>query len=270
MAILVVGPLAGGSLARLGMLGLLLQPVGALAMTLPRVPGAFAGLHYPSLDGAMWTIALELRCYLLVVLLGRAGVLERSWWLALLAAVAFAAHWLVSPAVFEAWGHQPLVWTLTMDPSGFTRLAGHFLVGAWWRRVWRDGRVRPAKLGLAGGMLIAGLLTPVLTEPAVAIAGGYLLLTASRTRIGWLRQLGERTDISYGLYLYAWPVMNLLILRWPGIQPGMLSVTTLVLTLPPALASWHLVEAPVLRWVRARTPGRRGVIAAAPLPPAFT
>ena len=63
-----------------------------------------------------------------------------------------------------------------------------------------------------------------------------------------------RHDISYGLYIYAFPVQQLLILT--GIhERGLLlyDLVALLATIPLAVASWLLVERPVMRRARAAT-----------------
>jgi peptidoglycan/LPS O-acetylase OafA/YrhL len=55
-------------------------------------------------------------------------------------------------------------------------------------------------------------------------------------------------DISYGLYLYAFPVSQLLVSGFlPYLSPITLSITTLLFTIPIALISWFLIEKPFLK-----------------------
>ena len=72
-----------------------------------------------------------------------------------------------------------------------------------------------------------------------------------------LRRAGRFGDLSYGVYIYAFPVQQTLIwlyhdrLSWHTVL-GL----TLVVTLALAFASWHLVEKRALQWKpqRARLP----------------
>ena len=59
-------------------------------------------------------------------------------------------------------------------------------------------------------------------------------------------------DYSYGLYVYAFPIQQLLIWRmgdWAS--PVLICVLTVALTLPVAALSWHALEKPALDWLRA-------------------
>ena len=72
LCVVVVGPLAGGTdILTAKSLGRLAARVIKLAQ--PAVTGAFAGLPYPALNGSMWTIGYEFRCYLMVPVLGWLG-----------------------------------------------------------------------------------------------------------------------------------------------------------------------------------------------------
>lgn len=89
----------------------------------------------------------------------------------------------------------------------------------------------------AGGFAVFGL-------PAF----GYLVLWLAMRLPGPFQSVGRKRDYSYGLYIYAWPVQELLTMlnvpRW-----GLAVYTCLSLLGGLALAalSWHLVERPALR-----------------------
>lgn len=73
--------------------------------------------------------------------------------------------------------------------------------------------------------------------------------------VGFLARLPriERTDLSYGLYLYGWPMQQLVLIAGAtSVLANTLAATALAL--PCATASWFLVERPALRWKRGRKP----------------
>ena len=67
----------------------------------------------------------------------------------------------------------------------------------------------------------------------------------SSTRLRW-RAYQRAGDYSYGLYVFAFPIQQTLIERVPGIAPPALFALALPLTLVLAIASWHLLERPLL------------------------
>jgi peptidoglycan/LPS O-acetylase OafA/YrhL len=84
---MAIGPFVGGRLTVSSSITVLLR---IALLQPPEMQGVFAGMPYPSLNGSMWTIAYEFRCYLLVILLGVAGLLSKRIVLAILTAGALA------------------------------------------------------------------------------------------------------------------------------------------------------------------------------------
>ena len=191
----------------------------------------------------LWTLQWEIACYAVVLLLARLGCLElrrRSWVVALLG--AFVVLGVVESAVA-----LPLGGALALVARfGATFLAGTVLF-LYAERVRFDGRLA----AVAAVAVVAGSYLPrshALT--AVPLAYACLWLGA-RWRTNWCR----RIDLSYGVYIYSFPVQQALAL-W-GIQrhgPELFFVASVVGTIPLALTSFLLVERPAMRlrhWRRA-------------------
>lgn len=249
LAIVVVAPLAGTSWSTIGTVAA--SNVGrALLLQVPLIPDVFAGSHHAVLNGAVWTISFEFACYLLIALLGSLGVFRRPKLVAGLA-VAF----LIVQTGFQTVALHPYFVALHLpEPFYFVlidgfRLAGVFLIGTCFY-LWR-GVIRFSQIGVAISVLglIACLGITPLAEPGLAIFGGYLIFAfAGWGRSGLTSRINNRNDISYGLYLYAWPVEKLLIHFAPGLPLIALGITTMIVAAALGTASWFLIEKPVLRW----------------------
>jgi peptidoglycan/LPS O-acetylase OafA/YrhL len=60
--------------------------------------------------------------------------------------------------------------------------------------------------------------------------------------------LYSRGDYSYGLYLYAYPLQQMLVALYPSrFSVALHSVCSIVLATIVAIISWHCVEKPILR-----------------------
>jgi peptidoglycan/LPS O-acetylase OafA/YrhL len=76
---------------------------------------------------------------------------------------------------------------------------------------------------------------------------------------------GRRNDISYGMYMYGYPVEQLL--RFAHLSSHtVFTVLAILCTVPVAAASWFLVERPAIRWGQRRTPSADNRAAAAGVP----
>ena len=116
-----------------------------------------------------------------------------------------------------------------------------FMCGACLKLFPIDYRARYA--GLAATGLVAAMFVPALVTIALATLGAYVLFWVA-FKVTWrpLRTLNAKDDISYGLYLYAWPVGNLLIWYWRDMNLVVHGLLTLAGSLALGYLSWHLLE----------------------------
>jgi peptidoglycan/LPS O-acetylase OafA/YrhL len=190
----------------------------------------------------MWTVSYEFRCYLLVMLLGVLGVLRnRRLYLAL---TAFLFLFVLRPLTFLP---SPTVVALFGWPDLSLRFAVTFLCGGVFY-LFRDRiRYRGALAFVAAIALIPLMYIPRLAGPAVITIGAYVLFSfafAFKSRA--LGRVGSKVDLSYGAYLYAWPIQGLLIWHYPRISPWVLFLLSTMAAGCCAFVSWTAVEKPLL------------------------
>ncbi len=200
-----------------------------------RLPGAFATNPFPhEVNGSLWTLPVELRLYVGVLVAGLAGLLARreAWLAAVAAMVALVAF---SPEVFPLRPNDRVVRELTLL----------FALGslAW---VWRESIPVSLPGALAALLLViadpGGLARGALFAPLLAYA---VLVLAYHPRLQW-RGFNRVGDYSYGLYVYSFPVQQTLMQRLPALEPPSLFLLALPLSLLVAAVSWHGLEAPAL------------------------
>jgi peptidoglycan/LPS O-acetylase OafA/YrhL len=247
MSVFVLGPIVGAHPWALIPKALL----RLLALQRPAdYPGQLAGLPYPLLNGSMWTIAYEFRCYLLVALLGMAGMLARRRAMLLLTGVALVASVLATfHAVrvrLDAFSGMPFADPLIGNLPQTLRLTSIFLIGICFF-LYRSA-VFPRR-GAGAAALCAGVASalmfrnPHLAEAGVATFGAVVLFwLAFKANLGPVQRVNDKWDISYGVYLYGWPIATLF--RWlnPSISPWALAASTLPTAFAFGAASWWGLE----------------------------
>lgn len=192
------------------------------------------------LNGSLWTLIYELRCYLAVAALGVFGVFRRGR--AMVVGLT-AMLWVLQIVHLAAPGGGG---TLMPADLYLIRLSFLFGLGAC-LFLYRDRVPMDDRAGvLATGLLLLSFRYHVyFVIGQVALA--YALLWAGwRLPFRWFDRYG---DFSYGLYLYAFPVQQLLAIYPQAVGHGQLwyVLVTFALVVPMSIASYYLVERPFLR-----------------------
>ena len=255
ICVFLVGPTGGGSLGEVGARTWLFELVKMISLAPPELPGAFHTLPIPALDGSMWTISYEFRCYLLVAVLGILGLLDRRKLILSLTAAFYAVDAYFSffgtPSIPRGHLHQ-LVFGLFGDPALTFDLTAIFMCGVCARLYREKLQFRPLLLllSLAALFALAGARSPI-PQIAIGTAGAYFLLWAAiglKSRA--LQSVNNSYDFSYGVYLYAWPVASLVMLVAQqlhiGLAPIALTAVTAVFATLIGAASWYVIERPAL------------------------
>ncbi len=247
VSVLLVGPLGGNS-AYWSELSLAQTLKGLLSLNAPVTPSVFAGQVAPLVNGTMWTIRYEAGCYVALAVLGVAGLATRRRLMLTLAVVAVLGYLLQCPTgVLELGQGGPILQLLVPVP----RLLGCFLIGAC-VHLFAVRFTGPGCLLAIVALLGASRLGFTATQGAILLAGGYLLFALAEFPARVLRAWNGWPDISYGLYLYAWPIQMLLVSWFPSLRPLGLFAVSFALSVLAGIVSWYGVE----RWF---VPPRRSV-----------
>jgi peptidoglycan/LPS O-acetylase OafA/YrhL len=87
----------------------------------------------------------------------------------------------------------------------------------------------------------------------MAFGAFVLFWLAFQADIGGLQKIKDQCDISYGVYLYGWPISTMIIVFWSGVGPVEIAACTLLLALGFGAASWWGLEPHTRRLARALT-----------------
>jgi peptidoglycan/LPS O-acetylase OafA/YrhL len=209
-------------------------------------------------DGSLWTLMYELLCYVVVGVLCASAVLRKAPRLVPLLAAGLYAIMLfdyyqgvrhgnlrADVAGHPAFGPFPLIGAVS--GADLLPLLFIFMLGATFH-LYRD------RVPMHWGLMITAAVVTVLTlavggfMPIGTPAYGYLIMALACYLPRWLHGVGRKRDYSYGIYIYAFPMQQLIALlvglRWGfAAYIGLTLVSTVVL----AALSWHLVERPAMR-----------------------
>lgn len=210
----------------------LVEPDGALPGLFTENPDASA------VNGSLWTLRYELICYMTLAIIGVSGVLNRPTlflWVSLFAGLVLA---VLSTQTLASDSTHPIGHVIR-----FGLCFGLGIVAFQYREVlvvhWT---------GVAGLFALSYFLfDTALYSFAVYVTTAYSTLWLAYVPNGRVRLFNKVGDYSYGFYIYAFPIQQSLISLFPNLTPEIMFILTVVLTLPFAVASWHLIEKACLR-----------------------
>lgn len=214
-----------------------------LCLNTPSAPlNIFQGNPYPNVNGSMWTIVHEFRCYLLVAIVGVIGGLKRSTtWLAL-SAFVFIVHNIPLAACFPQ-----LSATFAHHLSDLIRLLTFFCAGGCFYLLRDRIHYTRNRALLALGIVLISLFNERLLHLILPTLGGYVFFWFAFLKLPMLNWFRTAADVSYGIYLYGWPTEKLLIWYLPSISPELVFICATGISYVCGFISWHLVEKPCLQ-----------------------
>lgn len=202
------------------------------------LPGAFMHNPFPfAVNGSLWTLPIEIKMYIAVAVTGLLGLLTRKW---VLAAVVIGCVVLFAVA--------PAAYPITPDFRGTRSITLLFALGAL-SFAWRESISLSIPVA-AGCVLILVLFEFARVNVVVsALLIGYVILTIAYHPLSQNRLPPLSADLSYGIYVYSFPIQQTLLERWNQAmvgRPWALFAAAMLVVVPIAALSWFMLEKPSL------------------------
>jgi len=203
-----------------------------------RLPGVFIDNPFPrTVNSQLWTIPSELHCYLLMSLLILCRISQKKTFLLFLFLAAS-----VGISVLNALGHRRFP---TLDSQDLLIL--YFLSGVVFY-LWKDFVPSNPLLAIFSiGLFVAAFYIPIELRPIIApIPVAYATIYLGMQRLPRVPIL-MGGDYSYGIYLYSFPLQQLVVWGFPALRQWYLNfVLAAPLAIGFAMISWHVLEKPAL------------------------
>lgn len=196
-----------------------------------------SGTHPGEINEPLWTIKYEVFAYVVFAVGMSLGLITKRSVIVLGCLVLAIALTLASSAPSA----------LSAPPIGsFVRFGFCFALGIVAYRYRAKVKLRWT---VAGGLLALAFLTNRTPAANVIfiVSFAYAALVLGSIRIPRVTKFTGKTDLSFGLYIYAWPIQQLVLVTAGLAVPVWAHLTiSLVLSLLFASLSWGLIEKPAL------------------------
>lgn len=209
-----------------------------------QLPGVFENNPWPGINGSLWTLFYEVALYVLVGGLGAFAFYSEGR--------KFAGFLLFYAALYVAFKAMTLNSSLLSDihrAEFFFTWSLPFVLGMSFYRYRHHIQHRSIGLVPLAALAACTWRTPYFFECFV-LAWTYLIFYlgfATHPVIDRYNQLG---DYSYGVYIYAFPIQEIVAYLCKGIGPVRMMLLAFPLSLLAAIFSWHLIEKPAMAWRR--------------------
>jgi peptidoglycan/LPS O-acetylase OafA/YrhL len=202
------------------------------------LPGVFTDVPLTNLvNVSLWTLKFEVLCYIALAVLGVAGLMRERYriWSAVGLAVFVGLVFLRQP-------NAAIPYT-AIDNIRYLMLFFFTGVLAFQCRSWLFVH---GLIVLPLAAIFAASIGTRFVEISSAVFLGYTMLWISTFSFGPLREFTNKNDYSYGTYIYAGPIQQMIVHFLPGFAPWVVTAFAVSIAVPLAVYSWELIERPAL------------------------
>jgi peptidoglycan/LPS O-acetylase OafA/YrhL len=218
----------------------------------PELPATFTSSPYTQdINTSLWTIWYEFVCYLILVSMGVLKVFKVRFLLLVLFFLSIIFYILDFTSNYqEIMNHRvSIISEYAIERiHNLGRFMMFFLGGAcfYFYRAYIPKSRWLLLLSLMVLILNFQLLKQI--EIAQVIFGSYLLFYFAFSKKITAYKFAKHGDFSYGIYLYGWPVQQLVMIYF-GDKLSLTGtlVCSLLIVIPLAVLSWHLIEKQFLK-----------------------
>lgn len=208
------------------------------------LPGVFEGLPFPkAVNGSIWTLPYEINMYALIAL----ALILASFLSKKLPKVTVKYSLLVLAALGLALTIGDHFTNIGEKKNYFFHLYAMFFIGGA-LFIWRETVPMSSKIAaIAFVVLLASAFNKHSFFVCYCLTLPYLVLYLAYVPKGKILKFNNYGDYSYGIYIYAFPVQQMLVYFYPNIGVNTMAVSAFIIVLGFAALSWHFVEKPTLK-----------------------
>lgn len=242
ICLFVFARLAQGSYGYLQSIQWTEYAIGLVTLSQPKINNIFNHDIYHALNPPLWSIQYEFACYIALLVL--MIVFRKSHrQMAMVSFVVFCTLMLIGGYGLHILQNSNFIY-LT---KAYIRAPMFFLAGViLWQNNTRIDSIKPYLFVIFGCMTLLCLSHPITAEPGLALFGSLLIIKLGRSSVAKNITFTNKNDVSYGTYLYAFPISQLLF-STPFFQHALSNFfATTALTMTIGYISWKFIEKPLL------------------------
>lgn len=193
-----------------------------------------------AVNNPLWTIKYEIFAYIGLGIFASIGLLQKRWHALALLFVAAVIMIVLQPFEYN---------TLVGPLFQATKFAACFLLGVSAYSLRGSVPISPGWI-VPTAVIAVALSRTTFAQPGFILLDAHFALVFGSRSFGWLTRWTRRNDLSYGAYIYGWPVQQAMVTLIPGVGPFIVGAVSIPVALVLGYLSWIAIERPALRLKR--------------------
>lgn len=204
------------------------------------LPGVFVNNIFTAVNGSLWTLKIEVAFYLIVPIIVYMKKKYKANILYPILILVSLTYYLATKKIYSESGNEIYLFLSHQLPGQLF----FFVIGAWFIEC-KDNVFAKKSLKVIGPLAVIVLFVPVFAILKIIFLPFFVFYFAFTLPV--LKYPFYKDDISYGLYIYHFPIIQIFVqLGYFHQQPFEGLFWSLCITILLAICSWKFVEKPCL------------------------